>query len=170
LLLVPPLSRTGRPPPPSRTGRPPSNDLRPAAPEGPLYPAPCRAPLPGRLSSVRRRDESSGCTGIPPSYRGPRRAPRKHRRDKAPRIRVGLCPKIFRRRPTLPGGNPPSTIGADRLNFRVRDGNGCDSVAMATGNLARLNDTFRCRSLERSIASTNFQKRSQALGRLVPVS
>jgi hypothetical protein len=38
----------------------------------------------------------------------------------------------IRRRPTLPGGLPPSTIGADRLNFRVRDGNGCDPVAMAT--------------------------------------
>jgi hypothetical protein len=36
------------------------------------------------------------------------------------------------RRPTLPGGLPPSTIGADRLNFRVRDGNGCDPVAMVT--------------------------------------
>ena len=40
----------------------------------------------------------------------------------------------IRRRPTLPGGLPPSTIGADRLNFRVRDGNGCDPVAMATEN------------------------------------
>ncbi len=44
----------------------------------------------------------------------------------------------IRRRPTLPGGYPPSTIGAGRLNFRVRDGNGCDSAAMATGNLAQL--------------------------------
>ncbi len=46
-----------------------------------------------------------------------------------------LCVDKFRRRPTLPGGLPPSTIGADRLNFRVRDGNGCDPVAKATGNL-----------------------------------
>ena len=42
--------------------------------------------------------------------------------------------KEIRRRPTLPGGIPPSTIGADRLNFRVRNGNGCDSVAKATEN------------------------------------
>ena len=41
----------------------------------------------------------------------------------------------FRRRPTLPGGLPPSTIGAGGLNFRVRHGNGCDSTAIATGNL-----------------------------------
>ena len=37
-----------------------------------------------------------------------------------------------RRRPTLPGPCGPSTIGADRLNFRVRNGNGWVTVAMAT--------------------------------------
>ncbi len=46
---------------------------------------------------------------------------------------AGFLIKI-RRRPTLPGGCPPSTIGADGLNFRVRNGNGCDSIAMTTGN------------------------------------
>ena len=54
-----------------------------------------------------------------------------------PPLRRGPHLRSFRRRPTLPGGNPPSTIGADRLNFRVRDGNGCDSVAMATGKRAQ---------------------------------
>ncbi len=42
---------------------------------------------------------------------------------------------IFRqawRRPTLTGGNPPTTIGAEELNFRVRYGNGCDLFAIAT--------------------------------------
>ena len=39
---------------------------------------------------------------------------------------------VIGRRPTLPGDLSPSTIGADRLNFRVRDGNGCDPVAMVT--------------------------------------
>jgi hypothetical protein len=38
----------------------------------------------------------------------------------------------IRRRPTLPGGLPPSTIGAGGLNFRVRNGYGCDPSAMAT--------------------------------------
>jgi hypothetical protein len=38
----------------------------------------------------------------------------------------------IRRRPTLPGGLPPSTIGAGGLNFRVRNGNGCDPSAIAT--------------------------------------
>ncbi len=30
-----------------------------------------------------------------------------------------------------------STIGAERLNCRVRDGNGCFTFAMATGNYTR---------------------------------
>ncbi len=29
-------------------------------------------------------------------------------------------------------GNPPTTIGAEELNFRVRHGNGCDLFAIAT--------------------------------------
>lgn len=47
----------------------------------------------------------------------------------------GLCFEKIRQRPTLPGGLPPSTIGAGGLNCRVRNGNGCFSAAMATGNL-----------------------------------
>jgi hypothetical protein len=35
-------------------------------------------------------------------------------------------------RPTLPGCDHPSTIGAEELNFRVRDGNGCDLFAIIT--------------------------------------
>ena len=38
----------------------------------------------------------------------------------------------IRRRPTLPGTHVPSTIGAIALNFRVRNGNGCDHDAKAT--------------------------------------
>ena len=37
-----------------------------------------------------------------------------------------------RRRPTLPHSYPCSTIGPERLNFRVRDGNGCDPLGIAT--------------------------------------
>ncbi len=36
------------------------------------------------------------------------------------------------RRPTLTGGEPPTTIGAEKLNFRVRYGNGCDLLAIGT--------------------------------------
>ncbi len=70
-----------------------------------------------------------------------------------------------RRRPTLPGGLPPSTIGAGGLNCRVRNGNGCFPAAMATGNLAlggsptprRVGATPGCDSAapERSKASTS---------------
>ena len=38
-----------------------------------------------------------------------------------------------RRRPTLPHSHPCSTIGAEGLNCRVRNGNGCFPLAIATG-------------------------------------
>ena len=40
---------------------------------------------------------------------------------------------LFRQRPTLPGGLPPSTISAEELNFRVRNGNGWILFAIITG-------------------------------------
>jgi hypothetical protein len=40
-----------------------------------------------------------------------------------------------RQRPTLPHSFPCSTIGGIRLNFRVRNGNGCDPDPMTTGIL-----------------------------------
>ena len=35
-------------------------------------------------------------------------------------------------RPTLTGAHAPTTIGAEKLNFRVRYGNGCDLLAIIT--------------------------------------
>ncbi len=70
-------------------------------------------------------------------------------RDEAPGF-PGASIELFRRRPTLPGGLPPSTIGAGGLNFRVRNGNGCDPAAMATGNLLSTEPS----GPENSIAST----------------
>ena len=49
---------------------------------------------------------------------------------KSPELPQGIL--RFRRRPTLPHSCPCSTIGAIELNFRVRDGNGCDLNAIAT--------------------------------------
>ena len=43
-----------------------------------------------------------------------------------------------RQRPTLPYSFPYSTIGGSRLNFRVRNGNGCDPAPMTTGKLSCL--------------------------------
>src|SRR4051794_13852981 len=44
---------------------------------------------------------------------------------------------VVRRRPSLPHGPPCSTIGAERLNFRVRNGTGCFPNAMITETLWR---------------------------------
>ena len=44
-------------------------------------------------------------------------------------------------RPTLPGPCGPSTIGAEGLNFRVRNGNGWDPLAIVT-NYVRLSLNF----------------------------
>jgi hypothetical protein len=43
------------------------------------------------------------------------------------------APNLFRQRPTLPPTQSGSTIGAEGLNFRVRNGIGCDPLALATG-------------------------------------
>lgn len=40
---------------------------------------------------------------------------------------------MIRPRPTLPHALACSTIGAESLNFRVRNGNGCDPFAIKTG-------------------------------------
>ena len=45
---------------------------------------------------------------------------------------------MFRRCPTLPRGLPRSTIGAEELNFRVRNGTGCFPFAIAAGNSIEL--------------------------------
>ena len=43
-----------------------------------------------------------------------------------------------RRRPTLPHSYLCSTIGAEGLNCRVRNGNGCFPLAKTTGKLYKL--------------------------------
>ena len=92
-------------------------------------------------------------------------AARKRRSPLEPELRGDLVNEKSRRRPTLPGGLPPSTIGAGGLNCRVRNGNGCFPAAMATGNCAlggrsrpqRAGATPGCVSAapERSKASTS---------------
>src|SRR3954465_7662361 len=53
-----------------------------------------------------------------------------------PRVGVALLVMVVRGRPTLPQPLGCSTIGAERLNFRVRDGTGCFPFAMAAVTLA----------------------------------
>src|SRR5207302_8580342 len=106
---------------------------------------------PSAAASVRLAHAVGACSGRPcpplagrphpissaPACAGPYPYTRK-RPPKEP-----LLLRRIRRRPTLPGGLPPSTIGAGGLNFRVRNGNGCDSAAMATGNLGVLLSMMR---------------------------
>ena len=40
--------------------------------------------------------------------------------------------ELIGQRPTLPHTRACSTIGAEELNYRVRDGNGCDLLARVT--------------------------------------
>src|ERR1051326_8198787 len=47
-----------------------------------------------------------------------------------------MWPLLCRRRPTLPHSFPCSTIGPAGLNFRVRDGNGCDPRGKITAKFA----------------------------------
>ena len=54
-------------------------------------------------------------------------------KSKSPESLRGFL-KLIGRRPTLPHTRAYSTIGAERLNFRVRDGNGWDPLAMVTQN------------------------------------
>src|SRR3954470_23709358 len=60
-----------------------------------------------------------------------------HKNARLDEVRVGRF-RVFncRQRPTLPHSFPCSTIGGIRLNFRVRNGNGCDPDPMTTGKLA----------------------------------
>jgi hypothetical protein len=82
----------------------------------------------------------------------------------------GALSREIRRRPTLPGSLLPSTIGAGGLNFRVRNGNGCDPTAMATetfvkGAAPQRRQPALLRTPQRARTSLSIQ----ALGRLVPV-
>src|SRR3989442_10249193 len=54
---------------------------------------------------------------------------------------VGLS-NHCRQRPTLPHSFPCSTIGGIRLNFRVRNGKGCDPDPMTTGILCAWGPAF----------------------------
>jgi hypothetical protein len=63
--------------------------------------------------------------------------------------------KKIRRRPTLPGGCPPSTIGAGGLNCSVRNGKRCTPAAMTTGTCEGMGDLTH---LQNSIATMRCSK------------
>ena len=130
-------------PVPRMSGRPPGGRRRarlgPRARSGRPVAA-CRSVRPrirpglSRASSRRGLRGGSSTTG-PVVGRASRYRARE--RDDA-RLDGGRHLRKNRRRPTLPGGLPPSTIGAGGLNCRVRNGNGCVPAAMATGSSVSL--------------------------------
>ena len=73
------------------------------------------------------------------SFLGQPNVPRAHTNALRATTSTGNGPQRedVRRRPTLPPSPPGSTIGAEGLNFRVRNGAGCFPFAMATETLWR---------------------------------
>ena len=67
------------------------------------------------------------------TWRGANTALRAKKTPLGPDVGARGFLKKIRQRPTLPRGFPRSTIGSGGLNFRVRDGNGCDPSDIATG-------------------------------------
>ena len=68
-----------------------------------------------------------------------------------------------------PARRPCSTIGAGGLNFRVRDGNGCDTSAIATGNWKNFdNRIWATKQGKRNWSQSKIVVKPH--GQLVPVS
>jgi hypothetical protein len=93
-------------------------EIRPGCPERQLKAT-------GRRSLVRRWKNAGQGQKMPPVPQN----------QKSPKQKASGFKKIFRQCPTLPHSFPCSTIGAEELNFRVRDGNGCDLFAITTGKI-----------------------------------
>ena len=68
--------------------------------------------------------------------------------------------KVSWQRPTLPGSRPPSTIGADSLNDRVRDVAGCTTVAPVTKRVLLYQTSRQGR---RSLAKLDFNMYEESL-------
>ena len=66
-----------------------------------------------------------------PSQKSSITAAIRHQTHESPEFPRGSL-NLIGRRPTLPHTRACSTIGAERLNFRVRDGNGWDPLARIT--------------------------------------
>ena len=91
---------------------------------------------------------------------------------------TGFSGRNVRQCPTLPRGLPRSTIGAEGLNFRVRDGTGCFPLAIAAATLWNYQPGSRPYSGNRIVDANprlpgvhaELKYVCQALGLLVPVS
>src|SRR5690606_29509409 len=124
--------------------------------------------LQNRFQAMSRKPEASGLRLFA------RKRPVK--KKSAPREERGAGEKVCRQRATLPPGFPGSTITAEGLNFRVRNGNGWVPLAMVTGNGEKVFTLCRCEgtltAAQRGVGVDRLWRRGigQALDRLVPVS
>ena len=128
---------------------------------------------PGETGASRKEREgaviaSSRETGLDRHFAGacttaPRNAPPK----KEPLHMRGALRRI-RQRPTLPPRCQGSTIGAEELNFRVRDGNGCCLLAKATGN--RMTTNKQMNRVPAIVSISNPRSMVKPHGQLVSVS
>ena len=85
--------------------------------------------------------------------------------------------KNVRQRPTLPRGPPRSTIGAEGLNFRVRNGTGCFPFAITAETLLRCHRRCFVKQAcwrpylgNRIVDAKSKRVEAKPLGLLVPVS
>src|SRR5260370_27584081 len=95
-----------------------------------------------------------------------RRAPplQKFGKEKGPEPKFEAFVILSRRRPTFPHSYPCSIIGPARLNFRVRDGNGCDPRGMTTGNSKKFS-VFRSKfSVSEKLEPRELRKLSEKIG------
>src|SRR5689334_17123548 len=94
----------------------------------------CQSTKPGATPPVRKHEEATRVAQRTALGAHPAEARKSEGLESAPSGVDSRPSKKIRQRPTLPRGFPRSTIGSGGLNFRVRDGNGCDPSDIATGN------------------------------------
>ena len=148
--LVPPCATRTAPAAPVALALLACHALAPLFPDGHHGSAPCgpglwNPGLPGPGSVAPHRSHRIDHTGILTPTLGPDTAQPGHSQTRTTQLRPlpwWERPQLgdVRRRPTLPRGPPRSTIGAEGLNFRVRNGTGCFPFAMATETLWRCVD------------------------------
>src|SRR6266851_7501749 len=94
------------------------------------------------------------------AYRSPYLLPNPN--SKKPHPRKDGASVLCRRSPNLPHTYACSTIGPTRLNFRVRDGNGCDPRGKLTGKLlkSRSRDLPQLNRLDLDVFTSRYNYRA----------
>ena len=145
--------------------------LGPARPRAARGSCPARRPrVPAARAPALGRPGSLSHVHQPPALTLPRQAKRAARP-----YRERPSSKHVRRRPTLPRGPPRSTIGAEGLNFRVRNGTGCFPFAITAETLLRCHrpsrrPVWRPYLGNRTVDAKSNGVEAKPLGLLVPVS